>query len=209
MEALQAVLLLILSLLLGGCANGIPSIDTSVAPKGVIETVEKTFIGIPPVLSMEGSKVRLDQEWILTVKHNAPILTVLGEEVYYHPTCDIALIRDVDEDAKINKVGYLYQDQEVYLLGYPLGFPLSVNSGKYVADFLIGSDTCNYSGINATVMGGMSGGGSFTADGKLVGIVVGFSKVTMNGVYYPSIGTIVPLAGVHEWIKEITGKEYL
>ena len=48
MEALQAVLLLLLSLLLGGCANGIPNIDTSIAPEGVTETVEKTFIGIPP-----------------------------------------------------------------------------------------------------------------------------------------------------------------
>ena len=158
---------------------------------------------------MEGSKVRLDQEWVLTVKHNSPILNTLGEEVYYHPTCDIALIRDVDMEAKGNTLGYLYKGNTVFLVGYPLGFPLSVNSGVYVDDFLIGNDTCNYSGVTATVMGGMSGGGGFTVDGKLVGIVVGFSKVTINGVYYRSIGTLVPLAGVHEWIKEITGKPYL
>lgn len=198
-----------LSLLLLGCANGVPSIDTSIAPKGVIETVEKTFIGIPPVLSMEGSKVRLDQEWVLTVKHNSPILTVLGEEVYYHQTCDIALIRDPAVNSKGNRVGWLYAGDEVYLIGYPLGFPLSVNKGKYVADFMIDTDTCNYSGVTATVMGGQSGGGVFNKKGELVGIIVGFSKVTLQGKAYHSIGTIVPLGGVLDWITEITGKEYL
>jgi hypothetical protein len=200
-------LVLLLGLLVG-CANGVPSIDTSIAPEGVTETVEKTFIGIPPLLSMEGSKVRLDQEWVLTVKHNSPILNTLGEEVYYHPTCDIALIRDMDKEAKGNTLGYLYKGDTVFLIGYPLGFPLSVNSGTYIDDFLMSGDTCNYSGITGTVMGGMSGGAGFDNKGNLVGIVVGFSKVTLNGEYYPSIGTIVPLAGVSAWLTEVTGNVY-
>lgn len=57
----------------------------------------------------------------------------------------------------------------------------------------------------------MSGGGVFNSSGELVGVVVGFSKVTMKGKYYSGTGTIIPLGdkGVRSWMKTITGKEYL
>ena len=143
----------LLTLTLLGCAfNGLPEGYHDQTPEGISENVEKVFV--PPF--MEGSSVRLNDEWLLSAAHNKTIFFLQGREVYYHPTCDVALIRDHKEGVT-TKVGSLNVGESVFVVGYPAAMPLMSHKGRHVGNITIPKTPCIYGATNATTIGGMSG----------------------------------------------------
>ena len=199
---------LALALLLSGCANGLPDIN-GVIQKDIQESNEKIFVGIPVLFSLEGTAARLDDHWLVTAKHNRLILALEGKDVYYHPYCDIALIRS--EGHGLEHAGVVYPHQSVTHVGYPIGLPLSSSKGEYLGDaYVSGWQKCLMSASSAHVMSGMSGGGIYNDKGELVGVTHGFSLGTVSwkdhSYFQPAI--FVPLYGVRDWLQRITGTDY-
>ena len=207
---------LLATVLLFGCvANGVPSIGVNQNDKAIAENTEKMFVGIPVVLSLDGSTARLNNEWLVTNAHNKPIIDMQNLEAYYHPTCDIALIRESGDN--IVDVGLVYKGESVKHIGYPIGMPISVNYGKYYGDITISNFTyndCTYSVSDGVVASGMSGGGVYNSQNELVGINVGvilkFSTThpdyaTLND---ENVAQFLPLAAVDKWLAEVTGVDF-
>lgn len=195
-------LALITTLLLTGCANH-PLVHQDSHPVDE-RLVEKVFIGAPGVLGMEGSSVRLNQDWVLTVGHNWPML--LARDVTYHPACDVALIRDSADFSATTDTAYVGED--VYLAGYPALTTLSVSKGKVLNDFIITGQDCLYTATSNSAMGGMSGGGAFDSDGNLVGVNIGFANGIVNwsdGASFDSPAIILTIYAIQGWIEEVTG----
>ncbi|MCC2525804.1 serine protease [Vibrio coralliilyticus] len=193
---------------LTGCANGIPDISANI-DNDIEQSNEKIFVGLPVLASLEGTTVRLDDSWLLTAKHNHAILALQGADVYYHPDCDIALIRD--DGISHTKVGVIHRDQKATHVGYPIGLPMSSSQGEYVGDiFVSGWDKCQKSATTGVVMAGMSGGGVYNEKGELIGINHGFSNATITwqdtDVHRPAV--FVSLYAVRDWLRTVTGKEY-
>lgn len=200
--------------ILSGCAmNGLPQGYSKDTPYNVEERVEKIFIGIPVIASMEGSSVRLNKDWMLTAAHNKPILSLLGKDVYYHPKCDIALYRSSDEGfngSYDTSYGLVYKGDEVFHVGYPIISTIVSHKGNYLGD-VITDDGCQYSATTAKVISGMSGGGVFDTKGNIVGITIGFLP---NNIVWEDDGKVLAsyknpsifmsINYVSDWIEKIT-----
>lgn len=201
-------IVVLVALLLTGCANGIPNIYGNIQD-GIKQDNEKIFFGIPLLLGLEGSVARLDNEWLITAAHNKPILKMTGKEVFYHPTCDIALVRK--EGRTDRPIGLVYSGQPVTHVGYPLGLPLSSSEGEYVGDVNVnGWDNCQMSGTTGVIMMGMSGGGVYNGAGELIGINHGYAlgDVTWPERTLESPAIFVSLYAVRDWLESVTGKQY-
>ncbi len=188
-----------------GCAfNGLPEGYHKDTPQGIEDQVEKVFV---PVL-VEGSAVRLNEDWLISAAHNKSIFSIQGREVYYHLTCDVALIRDHKEGVK-TKVGSLDIGGSLFVVGYPSMISLMSHKGKHVGNLTIPETPCIYGATNATTIGGMSGGGVYNISGELIGIVRGVALGVDNpeaigGYANPTIFTY--LENVEDWVEEITGE---
>ena len=205
------------ALLLQGCTfNGIPK--PTLASDVKTENVEMLFIGVPYMFAVQGSKVRLDDEWYVTSQHNKLIIDGQGKDVYYHPTCDIALVNETGDGE--TELANLLKNEKIQFVGYPLLFPvISVNHGKHISDFdIIGGvyDDCNAFEISTTTtMSGMSGGGVFNSSEGLVGVISGKINLPMkvsggeyDGQIVEDVSYFVNLHKVRGWLKEITGNDY-
>lgn len=203
--------LAIASVTLTGCAlNGIPNPIPNVTPEQV-DGVEKTFAGIPAVLAIEGSTVRLDEDWLLTNAHNEPILKLTGADYIKHPTCDVALVKDSGEPIDYG-FGVIYPYEEITHVGYPIFMPLSSSNGMYFQDVITTNfPNCKMSMSTGTLMSGMSGGGVFNKRGELVGVNQGillFKDMVFDGNTYSSPSVFVSLLAVIDWIEETTNRTY-
>lgn len=199
---------LVFYLLLSGCSSNL--VFSADIGEAIGHNNQKIFIGIPVLASLEGSMARLDENWILTAKHNKVILSVQGREVYYHPYCDIALVRS---DGTVHaSVGMVLNGQDILHVGYPIGLPLSASRGKYVGDVFVQDwDGCQMSATTGVVSSGMSGGGVYNDHEQLIGINHGYvsgSVTWPNGekVSHPAI--FVSLYAVKDWLQQVTGKDY-
>lgn len=207
---------LITALFLGGCVyNGIPSVSTHNINQKMMDNTKKMFVGVPVIFSMEGSTARLDENWILTAAHNKFMINMLYDDVYYHPTCDIALIRT--DGVNTVHVGALNDGVGVYHIGYPILYPISVNYGKYYSRASIKNyqyPNCEYGLSDASSAGGMSGGGVYNTNFNIVGIHVGVlynprtSDARFDGSPTDKMSMFVPLEYVSEWITEVTGTNF-
>lgn len=178
----------------------------------------KRFIGVPLFLSMEGSSVRYNHEYVLTNKHNSLIFMLQGYregvDIHYHPDCDIALVRDVIPSSEpIPKLGKVYLDKDIVLSGYPVGVGYRASEGKFIGDVVSAdSPNCQMSASDAGVMGGMSGGGVWNTKGELVGVVVGYVigdvewERKEKALIYREPSVFISLVVVQEWIDEIVEK---
>jgi hypothetical protein len=192
--------------------NGIPNV--TLTSNKVTERVEKIFVGVPVLLSLEGSSARLDEEWFVTAAHNKLILDTTQGEVYYHPTCDIALVK---EEGLGSEVAPLVVNESLRLVGYPIGLPISINSGTHIG-FVNIADYVNCTATDiatATTISGMSGGGVYNNSDQLVGVVGGVitDDLYINGGLYDkqTLTTstyFTNLYEVREWLTEVTGNEY-
>lgn len=201
-------ILLLVTLVMTGCANGLPDVNGNIQDD-IEKNNEKIFVGIPFFMGMEGSTARLDDQWLVTAAHNKPILEVTGKEVFYHPTCDIALIRK-DGDTN-HSIGVVYPGQSVTHIGYPLGLPLSSSKGVYVGDVNVdGWENCQMSGTTGVIMQGMSGGGVYNEAGELIGVNHGFASGDVawpeQSIHSPAV--FVSLYAVRDWLESVTGQHY-
>lgn len=217
MKKLNLLLPSVSCLILAGCAaNGFYEGYSSTTPEHIEDYNQKVFLGIPFALAFEGSSVRINEEWVATVAHNKIIL--LGREVYYHPRCDFALIRDkTDKKEDYPKVGYIYENDgynEIYHIGYPLFAPLSSHKGNYLGDVTNPTDNCYYSATDGTVIGGMSGGGVYNKHGDVVGVTTGvmYKNIkwdkTVNKREQMAPAVFMSFLAVEDFIHEVTGIEY-
>jgi hypothetical protein len=202
--------LLLVSLLSGCVANGIPIGVSKDAPDGVSDNTMKKFIGIPSVIAIEGSAAKLDENWIITVAHNRPMLP---KDTVYHPKCDIALYKQ-RTNLKTLKEGLVYKNRNVYHIGYPsvqIPLPETVQKGVYKGDVIDPSDGCIYSATTATIASGMSGGGVVNQKGELIGVTRGimYGEIKWeDGTIVNSPAIFVPLYRFRDWIKSVTGVDY-
>lgn len=208
---------LVATIALSGCAiNGVPNVLIGDHDPVIADNTEKLVVGIPFVIGLEQSAVRISNEWIITAAHGSTILNIKYDTVIYHPTCDVALVKSSGNGGV--DLGYLYQGETVYTSGYPAMMPLSINSGTYYGDATVPSHpqapNCTYSITDATVVGGMSGGGVFTDRNELVGIISGivwdvnFTNTKLPELNGSDVTIFVPLAGVESWITEHTNIKF-
>lgn len=191
-----------------GCANGVPTISND-KPDEVVKNTRKMFVGIPVLASIEGSYAVLDENWAVTVAHNAPIMQMTGRETYYHPHCDIALFR-IDDGYKM-PIGVVYDGGAVKHSGYPLALPFTMNEGVFTGDVVsVSLPNCVMSMSDSVIVKGMSGGGVYNADNELVGVNVGWvdNATKPDGTYLDKPAVWQSLYGVRGWIKQITGNDY-
>lgn len=216
MKLLDYMTILALPIVLSGCvANGIPSVLPNDYSPVISHNTEKLVVGIPYVIGLEQSAVRISDEWILTAAHGSMILDIKFDDVIYHPTCDVALVKSSGDGGA--ELGYVYSGETVYTSGYPAMMPLSVNSGTYSGDSIIPfhptSPECVYSITDATVGSGMSGGGVFAND-ELVGVISGiawnveFNDKKLSHLNGSDVTMFVPLAAVEAWITEHTNIKF-
>lgn len=208
MKGFKLLLAGCITTLLSGCAaNGFYEGVHNETPKDIETITKKNFVGIPVLLAMEGSSVKLNDEWRATVAHNKPLL--LGKDVYYHPVCDFALYREKSDNDIDVKFGYVHLDEDVFLTGYPLAMTFSSHKGKFIGDIIDPKDNCLYSGTDATVISGMSGGGAFNAKGELIGVNVGISFGELkwkNGRTANSPSMFISLNAVSDFIEKTIGE---
>lgn len=208
---MRKLLTTVVGVLLVGCANGIPTlIDDRISEENQAN-VKKVFAGVPIVLGMEGSAVRLNEDWMITAAHNEFILESTGKEVYYHPTCDIAIYRNKGEGQ--SAVGTWNFGDTLHNVGYPTMLPLSVGSGKFIANATNPNteyDQCIVAATEGAVMGGMSGGGVYNEHQELVGIIHGFNSdlVWEDGTNSGEVMLFTSIWVVREGLNEITGEKY-
>lgn len=88
--------------------------------------------------------------------------------------------------ATVRKYGTLKVGEDVYGLGAPQGFDLSISSG--IVSQLRTNDGNRYIQTDAAISPGSSGGGLFDSEGSLVGIMT--AKIADKGV--EGIGFAIP-----------------
>lgn len=202
-------IIILLTAILSGCAatNGdITGVDPDTL-SGVLDNTGKKFVGIPVLLSMEGSYARLNKDWIITAAHNRPILP---QETFYHPTCDVALYKDSTASEGVLEAGVVYYGESVFHVGYPLAHGEVSQKGVVVGD-TVDSDGCRYTITTASVMGGMSGGGVYNQQGELIGITNGISEklVWEDGRVMDDMTLFITINAVKGWIEQVTGGKVL
>lgn len=208
---MKSLKLMVSMVLLVGCANTTPEYDE--IKTLALATNEKIFIGIPSLFALEGTMVRLNEEWLLTPKHNKLLLQLQGYrdgvDVFYHPTCDIALVKE--EGVGRSEVGLLYEGQTVYQAGYAIYQGFTVEKGVYLGDIIAnGWEKCFMAASTAENSMGLSGGAVYNKDGVLVGVTHGTASGIIkwdngNAANYPSVFT--PLYSVKDWLHELTGEK--
>ncbi len=207
----ESLLVAVASTIVSGCAmNGVPNPFPDI-PDPVSKGVEKTFVGVPLLLALEGSRTILDDEWVLTSAHNELILDAVGNEYYIHPTCDIALVRR-NNPMPDYELGIVNLKEPLTHVGYPINMPLSASDGIFHRDLIAGDyPECQVSMSSASLVSGMSGGGVFNDRWELVGINQGvymFTDITFEDEVYKSPSVFVSLLAVIDWIEAVTGKKY-
>lgn len=194
-------------MLLSGCAaNGFYEGVHDDTPEDIEKYTDKKFFGVPVLLGLEGSSVKLDNQWRATVAHNKWLL--IGQEVYYHPRCDFALIK-VEDTGEEPDLGLILDNEKVFHTGYPVFGFYSSHEGKYLADVKDNSDDCTYSTTDATLISGMSGGGVFNEKGAVAGVNVGIMfgvDWKDNPVDVSNPAVFMSLLAVRDFIFEVTGK---
>lgn len=199
---------LLMLIFLSACvSNGKPTFTDNNTPEHIITSTHKMFVGVPMLLSLEGSYVEIGDGWAITVAHNKMILSLTRGEVIYHPTCDIALFKvKTSNILQFDKVSSI--DEKLFASGYPIMLPLVFNEGNWIGD-IVTSDRLNCVQSMATfnVTSGMSGGGVWNEKGNLIGVVVGIlDKATFpDGTTYKNVSVWQSLYGVKDWIYENTG----
>lgn len=201
-------LLLAVSMLMSGCTfNGFltPSLD--------LKDEELKFAGIPFVIGMSGSSVRIDDKWVLTSAHND---FILESEWFIHPSCDIAIFKDEKKGAKKMVMEQAVPNEEINSKGFFSVFMMPTKTkGIYTEDFY--NYSCEVGLTNAPIGSGMSGGGTYNADGNLLGInmaVVENIDVDKNSIpiraEFRKKSMFVPVCTdeVSKWIENITGEKY-
>ncbi len=191
---------LIALLLVIGCSNG--SIVNIKPPNNVEEVVFKKFIGVPMLLSMEGSYVALNNEWVLTAKHNR--LLFIGYEFIGHPECDVALVR-INSELRVG-TDNIYTEQASYFSGYPIGSGFTSTAGYYVGDITVPGEDCAYSAATNHVSSGMSGGAVTNANGDLVGIIIGFQRGMIeweDGRSHNRPSVFISINYIQDWIDSV------
>lgn len=206
---MKKLTIILLTVILSGCAasNGdITGVDPD-TPSSVMDNTGKKFVGIPVLLSMEGSYARLNDEWIITAAHNRPILP---QKTFYHPTCDVALYKNDNAAESVLDAGVVYYGEEVFHVGYPLLYGEVSQKGVVVGD-TIDDEGCRYTITTAVMRGGMSGGGVYNSKGHLIGINNGISEklVWEDGRVMDNMTLFITINAVKGWIKEVTGGEVL
>lgn len=198
--------------LLCGCVNGIPTISTTT--NAITENTEMVMFGVPILAGISASAARLDENWMVTAAHADTIIKLTGKEVFYHPTCDIALYRS--KGTNTVPLGTLKLNDTVTHLGYYAGLLLVANEGKFVSTITkVESPNCKADVVTtASAGGGMSGGGVYNSKGELVGITDAMYHETMVIQGNPEMKEVVAptsfisLSDVAPWLTEVTGKEY-
>lgn len=171
---------------------------------------EVKFVGIPVLLCASGSAVRLDDDWMLTVAHNATILRLQGIEAFYHSKYDIALYRESGESEVA--IGVVNESEVVVHHGYPYSIYLATKEGVYGGNVVMSNQGAVILGASsASIHNGMSGGGVYNSKGELVGINQGVLNDTLewsngNKIVKPTV--FVPLIEVSDWLTEVTGNKY-
>lgn len=190
---------LAIALLITGCSNG-PIVNVEV-PQNVEASVYKKFIGVPVLLAVEGSYVRINEDWILTAAHNWPLFPI--HKMIKHPDCDIALVNMKGSGGLDDAL--VYPNGRVFHSGYPLGSGFTSTAGNYLGDvFVKGYPNCQMSASTGAIAGGMSGGAVTNEDGELVGIIHGFANHSIKwpheSHYKPVIWTSINY--VQDWIAK-------
>ncbi|AOQ26824.1 hypothetical protein [Vibrio phage S4-7] len=214
---MKPVHLVIVSVItVAGCVmNGIPNF--TLTKTSSTERVEKIFTGIPLLLSVEGSSVRLDDTWYLTAAHNKTIMTLKLDDVYYHPYCGIALVKEYEEGVSPVTFSSIKENEPLTLIGYPMGTPLASNQGYHVGFLNIASyiKCTAVDATTATTVSGMSGGGVFNSNEEVVGVIGGIvtDDITIIGGKYDqqTLTTSSYFTNVYEvrdWIESVTGVDY-
>ncbi len=199
---------LLMLVFLSACvSNGKPTFTDNNTPEHIITSTHKMFVGVPVLLSFEGSYVEIGGGWAITAAHNKPILSLTRGDVIYHPTCDIALFKVKSGNrVKLGKV--VSHKENIYAAGYPIGLPLVYNQGVWIGD-VVSKDRseCLQSLGTFNTTGGMYGGGIWNSKGELIGVVVGvLDKATFqDGSVYKKVSIWQSVNGVQDWIYEHTG----
>lgn len=194
-------------MILTGCVSNGVTVGLHEDTPPVEDFVNKRFVGVPVLLSMEGSDVYLGGGWYISAAHNKLILALQLKNTTYHKICDVVVYKGKDKGEGVKLGSFDYGDT-LYTVGYPMIMPLTSSKGTYQGYVYEPSNPCRYFTTDAAIASGMSGGGVFNEKGELVGIIRGVMKTTLvwdNGHTIKNPTIFTNLEYVKDWLYNTTG----
>ncbi len=172
-------------------------------------------LGIPYVAAGHGTAVPLTEEVSLTAKHVAEL--DFSKVIAYHPSCDLALIRQDNRNKPLPTLGIIFSNQIVTTVGKDRDGKTLIGQGRYYRDIYLSEhelfEQCPASIVDAPVQSGMSGGGVYNPDAELVGIISAkVYEVTLEDgsiVQTDRVSIFVPLLFARDWLIEQLDHFYL
>lgn len=196
----QAVIIAVV--ILAGC-NAMPDYLAD-KPDIVINATHKIITPLG-----EASYVTLRPGLALSARHAKTELTVTLRKPQVHPTCDVAKFRE--PSGIVVELGSAPIGSTVYVSGYPnFPMPMAYNKGTISGYEIVnwrGYGECKYGFIEGAIALGMSGGGVWSREGKLVGIAVGWLKylttftVPPKELYHNHV-IFIPIDYIEDWINK-------
>lgn len=220
MKNVFVILMMTITLMLTGCANGpLESLDTvkTNEPSVILPKTKMVFVGNVILTMGYGTTVPLTPTLSITASHVAK--AAWKGVVAYNETCDIAIIRQDNSDVKeFPELGKVYTNETTYTVGKTINGKDLVGKGAYRMDAYFPTtsnkwlEKCGSVSItDAAVQEGMSGGAVVNARGELVGIIsamVSNFTVTATGEKMPTASAFISINYVRKWIDETLTQYY-
>ncbi|MEZ9545176.1 MULTISPECIES: trypsin-like peptidase domain-containing protein [Vibrio] len=161
---------------------------------------------LPFIFGGNGSGIPITDSISLTAAHVAKY--DYSNVIAYHPTCDVALIEENNQDRNKMRLGMIHSGEALTNHGYDISGKVVKGEGVYIMDVIIETyPECNYSLNTAPQISGMSGGPVINSSGELVGVIhgIGYEPPILlekgEAVHLERYSYFVSINFIRDWLE--------